>query len=112
MEMAEKPIPPNSIFDADAILEYIDYPGKKELVKRRSLVANMSRELDEAKLRMADMGAKIENQVKELNARDDKIADNEIKHHIEVESLKAAHEIEIDKIQAAVEIATNKGKSQ
>ncbi len=109
-ELAKTPVHPDSPMDIEGMLEMIDYPGKQELLKRRSKLIQANQQLQQLQLVMKEM----QDNINKINAQNDKltkkITDMEYEQKVAIAAVKAEAEItsvaKVENIKSQVRTAT------
>ena len=60
MELSKNPVHPDSPMDVEAILDLVDYPGRSDLIKRKSKVKQMGQALQQAQVATEDLQKQLQ----------------------------------------------------
>lgn len=95
MELGKNPIHPQSPIDAQAILEYVDMPGKAELIKRKGAVQQLTQGMQQATIQMQALQKQLQDLGNENQAAKDAIEQERRNYETKIFLLQAEKDVAI-----------------
>jgi len=97
LELAKEPVHPDAIYDAEAVLDYLDDPQAGQVLKRKGKMRQMTMQLQEMTGNMEQMADRIKELGEESGQRLEIINKMKVDHEIDKLNIKGRMEIALEK---------------
>ena len=101
LELAREPVPPDAIYDAEAVLNYLDDPQAKQVLKRKNRLKQIGQQLEKTQNDMQQLIGEFEKVSKESQVMKDQIDKMKIQHVEDMGQSKFRYETTIQKTNDA-----------
>lgn len=103
IELATTAVPPTAIYDAEAVLEYIDDPQAADVLERRNQRAQMAQQIDQMDKQMKQMSMQLDSITKEKDGLKSKLDEKTLQKVASDGQQKFRYETTIEKMNLRTE---------
>ncbi len=97
LELAKEPVPPDAIYDAEAVLTYLDDPQAKQVLKRKNRLKQIGEELQKTQNDMKQLVGQMETTSNENKVIKDQMDKDKLQHVEDMGQSKFRYETTIQK---------------